>query len=289
MTGDGGRQLASAFSTRCVRSLASAHHPWPLERLAPLIDLVDHDAPLAEAFDAAYRGLCSAYRCEYVYTNALVSQAPNGSEANTNVISGLRLFVSIADIVTVGDSAVGFEVKTDLDDFSRLDMQMLSYSSCLEYVNVLTSPAKAQRAARAAPAHVGIMSLDERDGLAVVRPAESNLGRIEVASLVRVLRQAELRAICERQCGYVPNVPPAHLYRRLHGLFTGLPVETAYREFVRELRGRDAVKRRAAQTAGLPDSLRAVAAGLSLSPTAWRRLGAVLQRPAVSFRRGAHG
>lgn len=288
MTGDAGRQLAAAFSTRCVRALASAHDPWPLERLAPLIDLVDHDAPLADAFDAAYRVLCSGYRCEYVYTNALVSQARNGSGVNTNVISGLRLFVSIADIVTVGDSAVGFEVKTDLDDFARLDVQLRSYSSCLEYVNVLTSPSKAHRAARAAPPHVGIMSLDAHGGLGVVRPAESNLGRIEVSSLVRVLRQPELRAICERQYGYTPDVPPALLYRRLHGLFTGLSVETAYREFVRELRGRDMAKRRAADAADLPDSLRAVAAGLSLSPTAWRRLATVLQRPAVSFRRGVH-
>lgn len=280
---DLGRQLALAFTTRCIRQLAGKNNPWPRDRLAPIIDLAHPGATLAEAFDTAYARLTRDYRCEYVYTNSLITAAAAAGD-EVAAITGLRVFMSIADLVITGERPAIYEIKTDLDSFARLELQLHSYGTCFEHVHVVTSPAKTARVVAETPAHVGVLTLNDTGAVDVARPPSGGLARIERSSLFRVLRRDELLAIVGRQFGYVLDVPNARIYQRLNALFMQLDAETAYREFVIELRRRDHTKRRAALDAGLPASLRAASAGLTLSPTAWRRLGALLRRPADEFR-----
>ncbi len=278
-----GRKLAHAFTTRCIRLLASKNHPLPLARLAPLLDLAAPDATLGQAFDTAYQTLASDYRCEYVYANTLITslgQTPN----DTNAISGLHVFMSIADLVIANDHISAYEIKTDLDSFARLELQLHSYATCCENVYLVTSPTKTTRALAEAPPHVGVITLDAAGAIDVARTATGGLDRINQSTLFRVLRRDELLAILGRQFGYTVDVPNGRLYRRLNELFMQLPLDTAYAEFSTELRGRDLKKRLAAHDAGLPHSLRAAVTGLSLTPTAWRRLADLLHRPADTFR-----
>ncbi|MGD9622174.1 MAG: sce7726 family protein [Mycolicibacterium sp.] len=281
---DLGRQLALAFSTRCIRELAGKNTPWPRDRLAPIIDLAEVDATLGEAFDTAYARLTRDYRCEYVYANSLITAAVASRAAELNAISGLRVSMSIADLVITGEQPTVYEIKTDLDGFARLELQLHSYGTCFEHVYVVTSPAKTARTVAETPNHVGVLTLTDTGQVDVARLPSGGLDRIERSSLFRVLRRDELLAIVERQFGYVLDVPNGRIYQRLNTLFMQLDVETAYREFVIELRRRDCTKRQAALDAGLPASLQAAAAGLTLTPTAWRRLGAQLRRPADQFR-----
>lgn len=277
------RRLALAFSTRSIRALASKHNPWPLDRLAPLVDLADPGATLAEAFDTAYDVVTRNYRCEYVYANTVI-HAHGTDPEKTNAITGMRAFVSIADLVIADEHAAAYEIKTDLDSFARLELQLHSYSTCFEHVHVVTSPAKTARAVEQTPDHVGVLTFDGEGCLTVARPPAGGLARIDRSAVFRVLRRDELVAILHRRLGYTVDVPNGRLHRRLNELFMTLSVETAYQEFVTALRERDVIKRRAARDAGLPRSLSAAAAGLALTPTAWRRLGEVLQRPAHEFR-----
>lgn len=137
--GQRGRQLASAFSTRCIRQLASKNHPWPQDRLLPILELAGPGATLGEAFDNAYAYLRREYRCEYVYANSLIAAATRADAAVTATV-GLPVFMSVADLVITGTRPAVYEIKTDLDDFARLDLQLHSYGRCFEHVNVLTSP-----------------------------------------------------------------------------------------------------------------------------------------------------
>lgn len=281
------RQLALGFTTRCIRQLAGKHNPWPRARLAPIIDHARPGATLAEAFDTAYARLTRDYRCEYVYTNSLITAAGSDNTEATAII-GLRVFMSIADLVIAGELPAVYEIKTDLDSFARLELQLHSYGTCFEHIHVVTSPAKTARALAETPGHVGVVTLTDTGAVDVARPPSGGLSRIQQSSLFRVLRRDELLAIAGRQFGYVLDVPSALVYQRLNALFMQLDVETAYREYVTELRRRDRTKRLAARDAGLPASLQAAAAGLTLTPTAWRRLGALLQRPAEDFHPAAN-
>lgn len=282
------RDLATAFSTRVVRELSKPHPAlWARERVGPVAELVEADVPLSLAFEAAYEQLASTYRCEYVYKSAVIKQAID-SEPLAHAMTGLPVFLSIADVVVAGDVGSAFEIKTDLDSFSRLDLQVLSYSRCFEYVHVVTSESKAARVLDAVPEHVGVQALGEGSStLATVRSAAGGHSRLDPVSLFRVLRQSERLAVLHRQLGYTADVPSGLLYRRTAELFTRLPIDAAYREFVTELRRRDARQRAAA--AALPASLAAAAAGLTLSAVAWHRLGQLLQKPAAQLVNTTHG
>lgn len=153
------RELAAAFSTRVVRELSRAHPaPWAYERAAAVAALVDDDVPLGDAFDAAYDRLVEDYRCEYVYMSALIKHSLQ-ADPTANALIGLPVFLSIADVVVAGTTASAFEIKSGLDSFSRLELQLLSYSRCFENVYVVTSERKAARAIDEVPSHVGVMTL----------------------------------------------------------------------------------------------------------------------------------
>lgn len=274
------RQLAQAFSTRVIRGLSYQHRPLPLDRLQPLLGLVDDSAPLAEAFEAAYTLLRNDYRCEYVYKNTLVE----GLTTADNAVFELPVQMSIADTVIINDTASAYEIKTDLDSFSRLELQLFSYSFCFEHVNVVTSETRAHRAAAEIPDHVGVLALTATGELAVIRPARADFTRLNQVAMFRILRKDERLAILQRQLDYAIDAPPARLYQRMLTLFTTLPIDTAYREFTRELRGRDHRQRTTAHELGLPPALHATIYATSLTPTAWRRVGAIMQRPASEFR-----
>lgn len=288
---DFGRALALAFTTRTIRQLAAQHHPLPSDRLAPVAELAGPDDTLGNAFDLAYAELASRYRCEYVFANSLIHTL-SALRSTSNAISGVRVSMSIADLIVADKSAAAYEIKTGLDSFTRLDMQMLCYSKCFEYVNVVTTRQKASRAAAQTAAHIGVVTLTDDGALDVVRSAAGGLSRLDISSLFRVLRRGELLTILGRHVGYSIDVPSAQIYRRLNALFMQLPLDTAYGEFVAALRERDLRSRQAARDAQLPASLSAAASGLSLTPPGWRRLAAQLGRPAHEFRtRGAqsHG
>ncbi|MCV7256938.1 sce7726 family protein [Mycobacterium hackensackense] len=278
-----GRELAAAFSTRCIRQLAGKNHPLPWERLAAVLEHARPGDTLVGAYDTAYAVLRREYRCEYVYATALISQVAGTGEV-VNTMTGLPVFMSVADLVIAGERPVVYEIKTDLDGLGRLDLQLHSYATCFEHVVVLTSPPKLNRVLAETPSHVGVSTLTEADKVVAVRAPSGGLERIQRSALFRVLRRGELLNIMGRRLGYEQDVPNTRIYHRLNGLFMQLDVETAYNEFVTELRLRDQRKRQAARDAGLPMSLQAAAAGLSLTPTAWRRLGALLRRPAEEFR-----
>ncbi|MCA2337267.1 sce7726 family protein [Mycobacterium avium] len=284
------RELASAFSTRVVRELSKPHPAlWAQERIVPIAELVDADVPLRLAFEAAHEQLASNYRCEYVYKSAVIKQAI-ATEPSAHAMTGLPVFLSIADVVVAGEAASAFEIKTDLDSFTRLELQVLSYSRCFEFVHVVTSEAKAARVLDALPAHVGVRALNEDSlTLTTVRPASGGHSRLDPVSLFRVLRQSERLAVLHRRLGYTVDVPSALLYRRTAELFTSLPLDAAYQEFVTELRHRDARQRAAAAAAALPASLAAAAAGLTLSAVAWQRLGQLLQKPVAQLANTTHG
>lgn len=277
------RELALAFSTRVVRELSRPLPArWARERVAPVAELVDGQDTLGAAFQEAYARLVEQYQCEYVYKTELISHALD-AEPHAHAITGLPVFLSIADVVIASKSVSAYEIKTDLDSFTRLELQLISYSRSFEYVHVVTSAAKAQRVLDAVPEHVGVLAFDDSAALATVRAAAGGYARLDIGSVFRVLRKDERLAVLGRLIGYEVDAPSAVLYSRTYELFADLPMDAVYPEFVAELQGRDGRQRAAAAAAELPRSLVAAASGLMLSGIAWRRLGQLLQRPAAEL------
>ncbi len=285
------RGIAPAFSTAVVKGLAEpGRYPFliAMDKLQPLLALVDTDRTLADAFDAGYALIQRQYRSEYVYKNAIVSKMIFGrhSPHTANALLEMPVRFSIADLVMITDTATVYEIKTDFDSFQRLELQLFSYSSCFEHVYVVTSEERANAAIDKLPGHVGLMALRRSGALTVKRQAQGGYDRIELDALNALLHQDEKLAILHRQLGYTADVPNGRLWGRLGELFLSLPPEVCYDEFVTELRKRHRKQLTHALAADLPASLRSTIYGTRLSGIGWRRLSHVLHQPVSAFRRG---
>ncbi|WP_413398354.1 sce7726 family protein [Curtobacterium sp. CT11-45] len=270
------------FSTRVFRALAAEQPEGVAARLAPLATVdVPGTATLGERFEAAHRSLVASYRSEYVFKNTLVSRIVFGKHrpATAAAIMEMPMGDSEADLLVLNGTSTVYEIKTDLDQFSRLSGQLRDYCTRADRVYVVTSDGRAATAEALVPNHVGILALRRSGALSTVRPATSNLDQIRHEHLFRMLRRNEAQAILRDHIGYTPDVPTGQLSERMGALFGELDVADAHRLVVTQLRQRGRAAASLTRAVGFPRSLRALAYGTELSGVGRERLLRRLHQP----------
>ncbi|MBM7826314.1 sce7726 family protein [Microbacterium aurum] len=264
------RSLATLFTTATLRSLA-APTPWDaIRRLEPFPDIVDADIPLGEVLDELFNSLARTRASEYVYKNAIVSRLVFGRHRPTTAGATTEMPIgrSFADVVVVNGTITVYEIKTDLDSFARLNDQLADYSTVAEHVYVATSQRRAEAALRMAPLHVGVLTVDKRGRISTQRESAGGTGRIYASSLFGSLRQAErVEVLRELAVSAVGSSTGA-----LREAFTTIPIEDLYPSVVRILRTRLMSPARLVGEDKFPLSLRALAYGADLNPSARARL-----------------
>lgn len=277
--------IAGLFSRGSFRALASARPEHAREVARRVEEAVPGaaDMSLGDALDSALRIMVKQYRNEYVFKNSLVDRIVFGrhNPRTASALLELRAGSSIADVVIVNGTSTAYEIKTDLDDFSRLPTQIRCYEKSFERVVVVTSPRLAPRVLAAVPDHVGVSALSNRGSLSEMRAPAPGIGRLSQTGLFGLLHRQEILNILRHTRGYEIDVPPARLWQRTRDLFLGLGVEIAHVEVVDQLRARGI---RAAGTAGLmPRCLRAMAYEVPLNASEARRAHAKLIAPTASL------
>ncbi|PCN48964.1 hypothetical protein Csp2054_05220 [Curtobacterium sp. 'Ferrero'] len=283
-----GALLASVFSPVTVRGLAREDVGAAAPRLQILAELMRAvpGASVGDAFDAAHRLLSRGYRSEYVFKNDIVSRVVFGrhSPRTASALVEQPTGESIADVMVLNGTTTIYEVKTDLDQFTRLAGQLRDYCSRAEFVNVVTSPARVAAAAAATPEHVGIIALQQRRGqLTTFRAAQSNLARLNVAHLFRFLRTAEVQAVLRQTHAYEPNSHQGLMWEEMEHLFMTLPIPVAHNLVLQQLRTRADSLRDVVTAPELPESLRALMYTQSPSKVGVRRLRERLRLPVALF------
>ncbi|MEN3224214.1 sce7726 family protein [Mycolicibacterium porcinum] len=277
--------IAGLFSRGSFRALASARPELADEFARRVGESVPGAAgvSIGDALDSALSIMTKQYRNEYVFKNSLVDRIVFGrhNPRTASALLELRAGSSIADVVIFNGTSTAYEIKTDLDDFSRLPSQLRCYEQCFERVAVVTSPRLAPRVLAAVPDHVGVLALSDRGSLSERRAPASGIQRLSLTGLFGVLRRQEVLTILRRTRDYEVDVPQAQLWRRTRDLFLDLSVEVAHRQVVDQLRARG--MRAAAPAAAMPRSLRAMAYEVPLSTSATARAHAKLIAPASSF------
>lgn len=276
------RRLASVFSTRVYRALAAEHPDGVSARLAPLatVDVPD-TATLGERFEVAHRSLVASYRSEYVFKNTLVSKIVFGKHrpATASAIMEMPMGDSEADLLVLNGTSTVYEVKTDLDQFSRLSGQLRDYCTHADRVYVVTSDGRAAAAETLVPEHVGILALKRSGALSTVRAATSNLDQLRHEHLFRMLRRNEAQALLHDRIGYTPDVPTGHISERMGALFGELHIADAHQLVVTQLRQRGRAAASLTSAGDFPASLRALAYGAELSGVGRDRLLRRLHQP----------
>lgn len=277
-------RLSSVFSTSVFGNLAAPQAGVAAERLRVLQDLEEaNDAllTLGDAFDAALALLCRAYRNEYFFKNNLVSKIVLGrhSARTASALMEVPAGRSIADLVIFNGTSTAYEIKTDLDSFTRLPAQLDDYRSRFEHVNVVTSIERAPDAEKMTPEAVGIIGVRRSGSLSVVRPSRSGFSQLQQISIFQLLRQKEALDALQRTCGYEVDVPPGDVWARCQSLFAALPIEVAHEEALYQLKQRGMRGAALASLTGFPASLRALAYGAELTAAGRIRVASRLAAP----------
>ena len=215
--------------------------------------LVDTESKTnGELISEIYTHLGNSYRNEYYYTNTLLNKLLINihSVTTTTALSQVRIANHIADFVMINGDGKVYEIKSDLDNFERLNDQLYDYFKAFSYVSVLASEHELHHVEQVLNElgdmgnAVGIYVLSEKDTIFSKKkgrnPTRFN-DNLDYHCLFNLLRKAEYTNLIKNYFGYVPDVAPAFYYTECLKLFCTLNILTAQKLTYIELKKRNKV------------------------------------------------
>ena len=240
---------------------------------------------LAAVCDIAYSELFKSSSPEYAYKNILISKTVFGtySPQTTSWLYEFKVGSARADAIKVkGMLATAFEIKTELDDFSRAKNQLESYYSCFDQVIFLVGQNQLDKAIQSLPEQVGILTLSKRKQLSKVRAPISYRERLSSESMFYLFHNSE-RAALESKYGISTQlVPPIERYAASRDAVAKINPHLIYEDLVRALGSRAKANKRAKIADELPASLRAAVFGYRIKNSEWKLLADRLKEPAIN-------
>lgn len=194
-----------------------------------------------ECISIIYHFLKSDYRNEYYYKNTLLNKLVFGvhNPHTTTALTEVPVGKSKADFILINGKAVVYEIKTDLDNFDRLDNQIADYYKAFSRVAVVTSEKNYfDICKKLKNSPVGIYILTDRGTISERKKPDEDFSRLSLVAIFRILRKEEYENIISHEYGLLPNVSQFDYYKKCKALFEALPVETAYAAFIQILKKR---------------------------------------------------
>jgi len=275
-----------SFSHICSRALsrpvftALAKGADPLKILAPLLEQLDEGDvhSVAGALELAFSHLSSHHRNEYVYKSAVIDRIVFGRHSPATSAVGMELHVgkSIVDIAIFNGTSTAYEVKSELDSPRRLTSQTADYLKAFDKVYVVAPRNNAQRYESFCDHRVGIMELNERGSLSIVRAATSNMNNIETRALFRILRRDEYVGAIEKHLGQKISLPNGLVSQYCEKEFCKLSVEDAHAAYLKAMRKRTTNKEFVGYLRSLPNHLRTLGYSSNLSSMQQSKIREVL-------------
>ncbi|HHX12637.1 MAG TPA: sce7726 family protein [Clostridiales bacterium] len=218
-------------------------------------DLLENQEVLTEL----YQFMTKHYRNEYVYQNTLLNKLLLGRHSikTTTALMQVPIGKSIADFILINGKAVVYEIKSELDDFTRLKTQLADYYKAFAHVCVVTSEDKASRALTILQdTPVGVIVLTKRNTLSMRKEPQEELNNLSHRVLFQVLKKREYEQILLQQIGQLPQVPPVFQYRASLEVFRTMPMDILYPMILKELKKRNTLTEE--RCLGVPYALRSL-------------------------------
>lgn len=233
--------LNRLFTERTLDALAKEGcHPSFDEAVREYLDSVN-GLSNGEALSALYRHMVKHYRNEYVYKSALLKKLVFGvhSPRTSTAICELPIASSVADFVIINGRAIVYEVKTELDNLSRLDSQVADYYKAFKCVNVLCSESFAKDVlGKFEGGPVGVCVLTNRGSISQRKECEEFSSYLDRSVQFDLLRKAERENVL-LACGHnLPDAAPAMYYRACLRIIEQIADEDFDREYVKALKDR---------------------------------------------------
>jgi hypothetical protein len=202
----------------------------------------DNDAStIKDILNNYYSFLLDHYRNEYVYKNLLISHIKKNQTGSIySIVTEKNVGKnSRADLSIFSNTSIAYEIKTELDTYSRLDKQLIDYSNAFEYVNVLTTTKKIKTIEKKIDKSFGIKILNDSKEIETIREASSNLESLTHSGIYSLLRQKEVIQLLKRHYGFMPyDFSTVSSRKEIVNSFTKIEIETCHKHAVEILKYR---------------------------------------------------
>ncbi len=186
-----------------------------------------------------YQHLKNEYQNEYYYKNTLLNKLLLGvhSPRTTTALTEVPIGNSKADFILINGKAVVYEIKTELDNFDRLNGQIEDYYKAFSRVVVVTSENNYHEISqKLQDSPVGICILTKKGTLSIRKEPLEYCDKLCKTTMFKVLRKEEYEQIILKSFESLPVVSQFEYYRSCQALFESLPTESAYQMFIKALK-----------------------------------------------------
>lgn len=205
-----------------------------------------------ELISEIYSHLGNSYRNEYYYMNTLLNKLLVGihSVNTTTALSQIRVAGHIADFVMINGEGQVYEIKSDLDNFERLNDQLFDYYKAFSKVSVLASDHERERVEKVLDKlgdmgnSVGIYVLSEKNKIfskTSGRQPKQYDENLDYKCIFALLRKKEYENIILQYYHELPQVAPVFFYKACLEMFKEIPILDAQKLAFQELKKRNTI------------------------------------------------
>jgi hypothetical protein len=272
------RLCARAFTRPTIAALARGKSPTEVLSFLRHAEGIPLTTTVGEFFDATFEIIKNSYRNEYFFKTTITNKIVFGRHSPRTCSLSVELPVgkSIVDLAIFNGASTAYEIKTHLDTPRRLTTQTPDYLRVFDKVFVVTTPALGGLYADLCDPRVGVLVLNGRDSLSVVRTATENFDQLDIRCMYRMLRKSEYQPALEEHFLDTIDVPNGMIARHCENLFLSLPKETAHLIFRNSMRKRKTQGEFADFITVLPKALRVLGYATPLNTTQQNRLRSCL-------------
>lgn len=201
----------------------------------------DEEITYGEAISRVYHYMSSSYRNEYFFKNTILNQllVDKHDLYSTAALTELPIAESKADFIMINGKGIVYEIKTDLDNFNRLQNQINDYYKAFKYVYIVVGYKQYEKAKEVLDSSsVGIYVMSKNGKLICRRKAKCNDKDLSYETMFAILRKKEYENILIKHFGKLPEVNNFKYYRECLKWFSRLNIKTAQKEMLQCLKNR---------------------------------------------------
>jgi hypothetical protein len=240
--------LSHVFTQNMLRNLIDDHNDIHLfEKIVRRYEISfsnDENIKNENVISEIYQYLGKSYRNEYFYKNTLLNKLIiNVHRVNTTTaLTEVPIAKSKADFIMINGKATVYEIKTELDNFERLETQIKDYFKAFDHVCVVTSESKSNELLKKLKnTPVGVYVLTSKNTIRRVKEPVKYREALDKEQIFKVLNKPEYENIINKITGSLPNVTPVNYYKECKRIACDQQIDLLYDMFLKELKKRNKI------------------------------------------------
>jgi hypothetical protein len=187
-----------------------------------------------------YSVLAVNYQNEYIFKNEFLNKwlISELGENNSKIFSEFRVGNSIADLVMFNGCSKIFEIKTEYDSDSRLNLQLENYKKAFNQIYLIIPESKLKIYEKY-DKNIGIITFNSIKDNSFIRyrNAKTNFD-IDPSTIMSTLHSKEYKSIVKKYFCHLPYMTSFNQFKKCSELISEIPKKELNKLFIAEIKNR---------------------------------------------------